>query len=214
MEEPEPAADIIDFPNLISNVSHTYIAKWTDDIVTKFGDDKSGIIKRILESVKQDADSQDPNNASILNAFKDMQRRYVHVSLFASLSYVYITNMLEQQKARIQAHIQANIKKIADLQQQLEASQQSATTVAALQKEINTLAAQNVNFKTLESDLQERARGLSTFITTMADLPAAAAGEGTGPGGGSKKKKRAQKGGFVRDGTRASLAGDPYPNAS
>ena len=202
--------DIQGFPHLISNVSHTEINKWTDDILQNFGKDKNDLINNILKSVKQDAAANDPN-ADILNSFKDMQRRYVHVSLFASLSYMYITKILESQKQQIIAYIQANTETIDTLNTQLEASKQSAETVATLRTQIESLKAQNENFKTLESDLQERAQGLSTFI----DGYAAATTEGEKPeGGGSKRKKRAQKGGFIRDGTRANLAGDPYPKAS
>ena len=209
MSEPELAADMIGFPNLISNVSHDNINKWTDDILQNFGTDKKNLINSILESVKNVA--ADVSNADIVNSFKDMQRRYVHVSLFASLSYMYITELLTSQQTTIKNYIQANTATIATLNTQLEASQQSAATVESLKKEIVTLTAQTESFRTLESDLQERAQELSTFIDGYATAVEA---EGQGPNGGSKRKKRAQKGGFIRDGTRANLAGDPYPKAS
>jgi hypothetical protein len=209
------APDIANFPNLITNVSHTNLDKWTEDILKKFNfeDDKSDIINTILTLVKQqDVDLGDPN-ASILNLFKDMQRRYVHVSLFASLSYIYITEILTSQQQIIQEYIQTNTMNIATLQEKLQESQQSAATVESLKKEIATLTAQTESFKTLESDLQTRAKDLSGFVSGYATAVGAAPAPAPG-GGGSKKKKRAQKGGFVRDGTRANLAGDPYPKAS
>ena len=216
MEEQQQTT-LIDFPNLISNVSHDNINKWTTDIVNMFeDDDKKKLINGILDSVKQDMTPATPD-ADIVNSFKDMQRRYVHVSLFASLSYMYIEKMLTEVSTKI----------IANHKQAMSDAKQASGT--ALREALKIKAEE---YRTLETLLQERAQGLSTFITDMAKLPppigdagkgegedadadeGKGKGKGADQGGGSKKKKRVQKGGFVRDGTRASLAGDPYPNAS
>jgi hypothetical protein len=202
----QAAENINTFPDLITNVNHENIGKWTNEFMkTEFGEDNANAISAILSSVN-DVDTSNPN-ANILNSFKDMQRRYVHVSLFASLSYIYITKILTTQQAIIKERITNNKVKIDELEAQLAVSQQSAVNVAALQQEIDTLTAQTEAFKTLESDLKERAEALSGFVSKYAEAVGV-------QGGGSKKKKRAQKGGFVRDGTRANLTGDPYPKAS
>jgi hypothetical protein len=214
---PPPVADKIDsFPNLITNVNHTSIGKWTDEILKMFGLDDANktAINAILTSVKAEVATSDQDDLSgnILKSFKDMQRRYVHVSLFASLSYIYIKNILTSQKTIIERYIQANNTNIATLQTQLAESKRTAETAAELQVQLKALQLKQEEYTALETDLQNRANDLSGFVSGFAEAVGAEAP--AAPAAGGSKKKRAQKGGFVRDGTRANLAGDPYPKAS
>ena len=167
---------------------------WQRELLKNFGNDADKITK-IINAVSADVPTG-VEGQSILESFKQLQTKYVHVSLFASLSYVYITKLLEDLKTKFE------VNKLAAVQR---AQKESSVQVQA------QLEAKAKEYSELEEILQQRAQGLNQFITDYSNKLASETAEAKG---GSKRKKRAQKGGFIRDGTRANLAGDPYPKAS
>ena len=165
----------------------------------------NNIIKGVLEDV---GNSEDEN---IFTQIKTLQRKYVHVSLFASLSYQYIQNIFEGLLTKSDAIITANKQKIAELEQ----SKSSST--AELQAVKAALQSSNEEYEALDNLLKERVNSLQDFINNYAaniqeQAKTQAEAQAKAQAGGKKKKQ--QKGGFVRDGTRAMLMGDPYPTAS
>lgn len=161
--------------------------------------DKDAILNSLKNFVKEvKAYTPDTTNDPIF-LVKTLQKKYVYVSLFASLSYVYIQQMLN--------NVSITIK--ANHEQAILAAQQESNE--ALKKSYDEKAKE---YSHLEKLLSERINGLSAFINDYANTVTTPGESTVSKGGGSKKKKRAQKGGFVRDGTGANLAGDPYPKAS
>ena len=198
-----PNLDLATLHNIVDAQDHfviwnnEFLRKKLIDSVSIDGFNESSLAAIIDElqrevQVPDDITSLSPDFRVIFDSFKTMQKKYVHVSLFASLSYVYIKDMLDQ----LQVTVDANKQRV------VQAAQQASSVLK------EQLGAEAKKYSELQQLLQKRAQGLNQFITEYSNTLA------TEAKGGSKRKKRAQKGGFIRDGTRANLAGDPYPKAS
>jgi hypothetical protein len=213
MEEEGPRTEP-DIKDLGSLINKTFIGNQVND----------NILAKLLAALnlKEESDMQNALNAAItsstehsddglIQSIKQIQRKYISVSLFASLSYVYIKNMLTDFQVKINQLNNVTDLKIQALETQSATSQKD---FEELKNKINELKSQQESYEQLEQLLKEKAEGLSQFVNQfVTTTQAQAEAEPEEQGGGGKKKKQ-QKGGFVRDGTRAMLMGDPYPKAS
>jgi hypothetical protein len=185
----------------------------------------------IIGSVMNTSTNGETSEESVLNYIKALQKKYVYVSLFTAVSYHHIAEIFNSFKTTIEKMILTNNETISSVTKQLHQKQaeiaslnasnsgqvqQLNETITSLQAELKLLSENQTSMSELENVLQKKVSHLSEFIseyTKSLEQQAGQKPEATEEQGGGKKKKQ-QKGGFVRDGTRAMLMGDPYPKAS